>query len=865
MKQVIPLNEFFDFGGALTEEMTYAQLFNMTDAGRHARSSKVRGPPLEIFAGDRKAYHIFNFKSYPSTTGFRHRGYIAFKKPRNGQPQPSESLPVEVDCTCFSGDTLVLMGDGTYKAISKIRPGDFVYTHAGRIRPVVGNVARTLKPGEKVFSVKISGFPNAVTVTENHPFYVLRGNETCRCGCGEQVSSTLFGRFNPVRLLKRMFRRGHHSSVNRIDNETIASVISANSDGLQHREIAKKFGISKGSVYNILNGNLRPFVQEPDAAPFAWVAANALRQREWFLSPWLDEGKGGSLDTRVARLLGYYAAEGCLTARQDVRFCFHLSEFDTLGQDVVKIAESLHEEGFGFRLPQRWRGKQGKVWRFNRYDGVANARKQKCFGVECHITPEFKAFISEHVGQYSRHKRLSSWFMSLDNTTLREFLVGLFLGDGTVNKMGHFRWTSVSKTLVWNVSTILRRLRVDHVITNCGHCLAVDVNQGDSAREVFSWIRPYLRNHVLERRCKKQNGRGYSRGEGSLKVLRKKQEITFKGEVWDLCVEEDHSFIVAGIAVANCPDYRYRWAWANKQKGAGKVGPQSLNKCINRAPVSTNPAGKSSLCKHLVAAKNFIWGLIQRFPTPQEPVPGEVQEPGMDVSWKIAQLVKKAQDRYDNYDVQKQQAARRMDVYRQAQQARNIQGPMPQADVPRGAEDEVPTALPPGQIPAEPESPLEPPLKPPTEDENKKRAESLVVRSNSQPMNTEALKKTKALVVEMEDDLQAAMGDVEGGGPAADVPPPPSEDNVEDELPPITAGEDQPEDEALQLLRSISVGIERLANELAPDQSLEDEVPGDEDDQPPGEDEEGGEDETGVPPVEGDDDFQETMPVQTGA
>jgi hypothetical protein len=315
----------------------------------------------------------------------------------------------------------------------------------------------------------------------------------------------------------------------------------------------------------------------------------------------------------------------------------------------------------------------------------------------------------------------------------------------------------------------------------------------------------------------------------------------------------------------DCEDYRYRWAWANKQKGAGKVGPNSLNKSINRAPVITNPAAKPSLCKHLVAAKNFIWGLIQRFPG--APEPGAEPEPVVDVSWKIAQLVKKAQDRYDNYGLRKQQAKQRMDVYRQGQIARNIQGPMPQADVPPGADNELPVALPQDQPPVEPVQAPEPTPETPTpkapEGENKKRTESLVVRAKQKSMNTEALKKTKAIVEEMGDELQATMGD-EGGSAAMDVPPPPAEGGEEGDLPPVTAGPDEPEDEALQLLRNISMGIDRLANELAPAEAPEGEMPG-EDEKPPGEDDEEGKEETGVPPVEDDDDFSETMPVSTGA
>jgi len=302
----------------------------------------------------------------------------------------------------------------------------------------------------------------------------------------------------------------------------------------------------------------------------------------------------------------------------------------------------------------------------------------------------------------------------------------------------------------------------------------------------------------------------------------------------------------------DCEDYRYRWAWANKQKGAGRIGPQSLNKSINRAPVITNPAGKPSLCKHLVAARNYIWGLIQRFPGPGE-------ETDVDVSWKIDQLVRKAQDRYDNYDLRKQQAAQRMAVYRQAQVARNIEGPMPQAEVPKGADKELPVALPQEPLPVKPEPTPEPP-KPeiPEEGENKKSTESLVVRAkHSNNMNTEALKKSKAIIEEMEDDMQAALGS-DVGGAAADAPPSPAEG---EELPPVTAGPDEPEDEALQLLRNISAGIDRLANEIAPVEGSPEEEAAETPEEEAAEQEE----ETGVPPVEDEDEFAETMPTPTGA
>lgn len=75
---------------------------------------------------------------------------------------------------------------------------------------------------------------------------------------------------------------------------------------------------------------------------------------------------------------------------------------------------------------------------------------------------------------------------------------------------------------------------------------------------------------------------------------------------------EKHLDEVPCTVDCGCYDYRYRWAWANKQRGAGMVGSQSLNRAYNLAPRITNPTGKSGLCKHILAVKNWIDGMINR-------------------------------------------------------------------------------------------------------------------------------------------------------------------------------------------------------------------------------------------------------------
>lgn len=82
----------------LCEELSFSQLFNLSEPKRVVRSKTVSGPPLELRAFDDAEYHIFNFKSNPSTTGLRHHGYIKLSKPNKSEPLTE--IPCLVDCTC---------------------------------------------------------------------------------------------------------------------------------------------------------------------------------------------------------------------------------------------------------------------------------------------------------------------------------------------------------------------------------------------------------------------------------------------------------------------------------------------------------------------------------------------------------------------------------------------------------------------------------------------------------------------------------------------------------------------------------------------------------------------------------------------
>jgi hypothetical protein len=55
----------------------------------------------------------------------------------------------------------------------------------------------------------------------------------------------------------------------------------------------------------------------------------------------------------------------------------------------------------------------------------------------------------------------------------------------------------------------------------------------------------------------------------------------------------------------SCPDYMYKFAYNNSQQGASDIGPDSLNKCINRSPQQAYNIGEG-LCKHLSALSGYL-------------------------------------------------------------------------------------------------------------------------------------------------------------------------------------------------------------------------------------------------------------------
>jgi len=332
------------------------------------------------------------------------------------------------------------------------------------------------------------------------------------------------------------------------------------------------------------------------------------------------------------------------------------------------------------------------------------------------------------------------------------------------------------------------------------------------------------------------------------------------------------------MAIADCPcevdcpceDFRYRWAFVDKQHGSSHVGPNSLNQAWNRAPRITNPQGRPGLCKHLIALTKYLEGQISSH---------DFIGTGPDSAEMMNQLVARSQRIAIDYEGHVVRARERERAYATARAARRRGEPSPSLPPPAAAgeppppppgiepEEEEPLEAPPPAVPPTPPPilPQDDETEPPNEEEEGREEESRPTHSHRELTKllekacryhdgachaTEAerwhavseagnrrlyaakasLSGTKPMkdIVEVVDDLidqEEELGELDGG---AMTPPPPEGGDG-------SAAPEGPEGEALGLLRDIRDQLVILnGGEGGGEEPMEDPLAGEDEDQPPG-------------------------------
>ena len=437
-----------------------------------------------------------------------------------GRYKPDQwGIPRRIAELCFPPDTRVAMGDGSRRKISEVQAGDRVFTHTGALCSVTQTLVRDYE-GPMV-SLGISGIPQRLTSTPEHPYWVISPRSHCACGCGTPLSP---------------FKR----QASRYKDYTRSYVVGHNPCAQGDESLAvPSFAFKEAK--DLCVGDLV-------ALP---VPTNVVVPAD--------------VDLIRAELLGWFLAEGSYFSHKGVKTGV---TFTLNGADEIPIAENLRillEQAFPPESPvgavDPSRRKVPKVYHYSRTEG----------GTKLIVNYSNRTAVQwflRHAGEYAETKRLSAdavlWPLELQQAILRAYVAG----DGTVDGIARFSVVSVSETLISQMQLLAARCGIWTRRQVIFDGKAVDFNTAldpttrrdsrrfrplhtlhfqpsDATTEFFGT--PAHRTHV------RQLAPGWRQHDGYM-LYRVTEVATedYAGPVHNLEVAEDHSYLVEGIAVHNC-------------------------------------------------------------------------------------------------------------------------------------------------------------------------------------------------------------------------------------------------------------------------------------------------------------------------
>jgi hypothetical protein len=424
---------------------------------------------------------------------------------------------------CFLPGTMVTMADGCRIPIEEIQPGDMVLTHKGRARPVA-NLQIRRRPWS-MRRLKMVGVPEDIVTTSTHPFFVYRAPKACACGCGEPLPQRKISSRSTLRDMHRRFKVGHDKRVwNPNANYSPEEAASRK---------ARMAEIQEMRLEEVTAGDLQPY----DFAVFPRARFDGQ-----------ESDSGLSLDR--AKLLGYFLAEGSFLKRGgervEVEFSFSYEERDTYAAEVAALLES--EFGGEARI---------------------NLRPEKG-GCAVRMTHrEAASWFYHYGGEYSHRKVLAPEVLLWSEDKQKALIAGWVNGDGWLSSSeGSTSGVTTSYDLACQLHLIASRIGafcavfssaktqealqvvgggVIPVRQDNGKLPAYELRFGQTQAQVFAGhsdkvcLNPHFSSQGLR-----------VNEDYVMFPITSVESEPYNGFVYDMEVEEDHSYVVEGVAVHNC-------------------------------------------------------------------------------------------------------------------------------------------------------------------------------------------------------------------------------------------------------------------------------------------------------------------------
>lgn len=314
---------------------------------------------------------------------------------------------------CFTGETLISTPEG-FKQISKIKVGDEVYTHNKRIR----KVTQTFNNGKKdTYCIDALGMIYPFCVTANHPLLVV------------DYRQTKYNKEFAYKLVNSKVEKGLDPS------ETIA----------------KRYGVSKSELNSILvTGNVGThmwsYLNEPSTKlkPH-WRPVSDIYVGDYLVCPILIGGNI-SVDPNFAFLLGLYTAEGSMS------FYKKNKKVDYDNPSTVGLTLCFNEA--------KLMAKAVSCCEALGYEYKKSYCQPKSTASLVIKNEDFARACERLVGHYSSLKRMKGELRQWNKEAITQFLAGYISGDGSITSGGRLRCITVSRDLAIDLQHALAFLGI---------------------------------------------------------------------------------------------------------------------------------------------------------------------------------------------------------------------------------------------------------------------------------------------------------------------------------------------------------------------------------------------------------------------
>jgi glycosyltransferase involved in cell wall biosynthesis len=420
----------------------------------------------------------------------------------------------ETNC-CLPG-TLVSTDDGL-KPIEDICESEMVRTHtAGRFRPVTKTMSSEVE-GKEVVSVTTKYLNKPLKMTDNHPVLLLKRNSV-KCNrwsthvCTQSKKCCLAG-----------YSEGGYQYKSDCEKLTARSL---SPEWLPASEIEKG-----DFLLHPLNTNSKPLPYFSEVTSDKSFGGSVVGRNHR-----AKEISDFQIDSDFLYLCGLYISEGSFDGRSTVSFAFNKNE----------VGMHTFVEGMASRM--------GLSSRVHFVGNTAQVTLQSVV---------FGRFFTENFGKGAKNKRIPQWCKDLDTESLKFLVKGVYDGDGC-RHMDTLKLEVASKQLTVDIFEILLKFRA---ISCLGSSKRMKprrtaegiIHEGEKVLNAFS-VTVSLNNapalfkfmgHEPKVAGRAMNACIFDERYVYLPVKEVLRD-QYTGKVYNLEVEEDHSYVAENIVVHNC-------------------------------------------------------------------------------------------------------------------------------------------------------------------------------------------------------------------------------------------------------------------------------------------------------------------------